>query len=135
MLVDSPRRSSQAAFFLLLAALISAASPAVILAHDFGGPTGPPPSPPPPPPCPGCCGGGGGSDPCGDPGGGCASSGSPVNFWDGSERHTSLDAQLPGYITILLSRIYDSSADYDSPMGYGWAHAYDYRVYRYPDGT
>jgi RHS repeat-associated protein len=36
---------------------------------------------------------------------------------------------------IRFERIYDNRVDYDSPLGYGWAHSYDMRVYRYPDGS
>lgn len=119
-----------------MAAMVALACMATsALAHDFGGPSGPGP-PPPPDGCPGCCGGGGGGgNPCNNGGPPCGSSGNPVNFWDGSERHTTTDVRLNGYIPITLDRIYDSRVDYDSPMGYGWAHSYDLRVFRYPDGT
>jgi RHS repeat-associated protein len=102
--------------------------------HDFGGNTGPG-GPPPGDGCPGCCGGGGGGNPCNPGGPPCGSSGNPVNFWDGSERHTATDVRILGFTSIELTRTYDSRVDYDSPLGYGWAPAYDLRVIRYPDGS
>ena len=127
-----PRR---AAIPLLLAILIALLGAGTARAHDFGGPTGPNP-PPPGDGCPGCCGGGGGGGgPCGAGGPGCGSPGDPVNTWDGSLRHTTIDASIPGLVPFQFTRIYDSEVDYDSPVGYGWSHSFDMRVYRYPDGT
>ena len=128
-----PRSKAVAILLALLMALGGTAQP--VLAHDFGGGTGPG-GPPPPDGCPGCCGGGGGGgDPCDGSGPGCGSSGGPVNFWDGAERHTTQDVLIAGYIPISFSRIYDSRIDYDSPVGYGWAHSYDMRLFQFPDGT
>ncbi|HET8946941.1 MAG TPA: DUF6531 domain-containing protein, partial [Candidatus Polarisedimenticolia bacterium] len=124
---------SGTSMLMLLAALAACLLlPGALWAHDFGGPTGPG-GPPPGDGCPGCCGGGGGGGPCGGPS--CGAPGDPVNTWDGSERHTTLDVNLPGHMPIRFERIYDSRVDYDSPLGYGWAHSYDMRVYRYPDGA
>ncbi len=121
-------------FLLLILALLCLLSSAA-RAHDFGGPTGPG-GPPPGDGCPNCCGGGGGGgDPCNPGGPGCGSSGNPVNFWDGSERHVITDVRVGGYVPIEFSRIYDSRVDYDSPVGYGWSHSYDIRLFKYPDGS
>lgn len=107
----------------------------LLLAHDFGGPTGPG-GPPPGDGCPGCCGGGGGGGggPCGG-GASCGGAGDPVNLWDGSERHSVVDVQFTSLVPFQFMRIYDSRVDYDSPLGYGWAHSFDMRVYGYPDGS
>src|SRR5260221_585553 len=123
---------------LLIVLVLALAAPlfaAVLLAHDFGGPTGPG-GPPPGDGCPGCCGGGGGGGgPCGGGGPSCGAPGDPVNVWDGSERHVTVDLHLSGFMPIEFSRTYDSRVDYDSPLGYGWAMSYDLRVYRFPDGS
>jgi RHS repeat-associated protein len=85
----------------------------------------PPPSPPPgqnPPPCGQnrCCGGGGGK---------------PVDFWNGREFLTHTDLELPGRVGIAIRRSYDSQAQFDSALGYGWSLNYFARIYEYVDGS
>jgi YD repeat-containing protein len=111
---------------MLLAACLVLALPTLpLLAHDFGGPTGPG-GPPPPDGCPTCCGGGG----CG----GCGGGGDPVNFWDGAERYYQTDFVFWGFLPVRFARGYDNRSTFDNPMGYGWSHSFDYRLYRFPDG-
>jgi len=36
---------------------------------------------------------------------------------------------------MQLVRFYDSRVEYDSPLGYGWDHVYNHRLFRFPDGS
>ena len=101
-----------------------------VQAHDFGG--GPPPGPPlprpplpPPPPCsppPGAC--------CPTSGGG-----GKVLYYTGAETFTRTDIEINGVFPINLTRKYDSQSQYDSPLGYGWSHNHDFRIYEYSDNS
>ena len=68
-----------------------------------------------------------------DPGQGSA--GDPVRLFTGELRHERRDLVVPGVFSIRILRRYDSQSDYDSPLGYGWSHNYDVRLYKYPDST
>jgi len=117
-------RSLRVSFLGLAFLLAIAVTPG--LAHDFGGPGGPG-GPPGGDGCPGCCGGGGGC-------GGCGGGGDPVNFWDGAERYYHTDFVLGGLFELSFARAYDSRSTLDTPLGYGWSHGFNHRLYRFPDG-
>ncbi len=61
--------------------------------------------------------------------------GGKVDFWSGQEFFTHTDLTLPGLMGIRVKRLYDSRADFDSALGYGWALNYFIRVYEYADGS
>ena len=62
-------------------------------------------------------------------------SGKPVDLWNGREFFTQTDLVLPGFIDIVIRRSYDSQAQFDSALGYGWALGYFMRLYEFPDGS
>ncbi len=76
---------------------------------------------PPPAPCP--------TNPDGDSG----KAGDPVEAFTGRFRYARTDLEINGVFPIRMTRIYDSQATYDSPLGYGWSFDYDLRLYEYPD--
>jgi len=112
----------------LLLAVIGAGLPGALSsaqAHDFGGgtnPNPPPPPPPPPPPCQEQC--------CPTP-----DTGKPVSPLDGAERMHETELRLAGVYPIVITRDYDSSSTYDTPLGYGWAFGHDRRLFEYADGS
>jgi RHS repeat-associated protein len=102
--------------------------------------TAPDSEPPPPPDPPPDCGSGSSGPPqeC-DPGSSseqdAACGGQKVNFWDGREQFSQTDLELPGIISIYMTRFYNSMSQYDSPLGFGWSLSYNERLYEYEDGT
>ncbi len=89
-----------------------------IWAGDNYTPNPTPDGPPPPPP-----------DDCDD------KSSQPISYYTGAERPNYTDMVVKGVFSIQFRRRYDSQATYDSPLGYGWAHNHDRRLYEYPDNT
>jgi RHS repeat-associated protein len=96
------------------------------------------------PPCQQMCcgfggggfGGGGGGWGSSGPGGfGGGSHGKPVLVWDGSERLSETDLVLKSTFPIRIVRRYNSAANYDSTLGYGWAFQHDRAVFEYPDSS
>ncbi|MCP4128267.1 MAG: hypothetical protein GY753_14575, partial [Gammaproteobacteria bacterium] len=59
----------------------------------------------------------------------------PINYFTGAERPKYTDLVVKGEYPINFGRRYDSQATYDSPMGYGWSHGHDRRLYEYPDNS
>ncbi|MCP3672235.1 MAG: hypothetical protein GY814_17745, partial [Gammaproteobacteria bacterium] len=59
----------------------------------------------------------------------------PINYFTGAERPKYTDLVVKGEYPINFGRRYDSQATYDSPMGYGWSHGHDKRLYEYPDNS
>lgn len=53
----------------------------------------------------------------------------------GAETFSRNDLTIGKLFPITLSRRYSSNTGYDSPLGYGWAHNYDKRLYVYGDGS
>jgi RHS repeat-associated protein len=99
------------------------------VAHDFGDNTtsGGPPDDPDPPPCQknaGQC--------CNDPG---SKAGDPIETHDGGFYASYADLTHGVVYPIRLVRHYDSRAEFDSALGYGWAFEHDKRLFKYPDGS
>ncbi|MEX2500550.1 MAG: RHS repeat-associated core domain-containing protein [Wenzhouxiangellaceae bacterium] len=63
------------------------------------------------------------------------SAGKPVSLWSGTEKYNETDVVFSGIYSIRITRSYDSSARYDSQLGYGWSFNHDRRVFEYPDDT
>ncbi len=61
--------------------------------------------------------------------------GKPVSLLSGVEYFRRTDLTIGSLFPITVTRQYDSSSAYDSPLGYGWALDYDKRLYTYPDGS
>lgn len=62
--------------------------------------------------------------------------GKPISLYSGMETYApSTDLTLGSLYPIVVTRSYNSSTSYDSPLGYGWAMNYDKRLYTYPDGS
>ena len=61
--------------------------------------------------------------------------GKPVSLLTGAESLQRTDLSLGNHFPIRIKRRYHSKSGYDSPLGYGWAHNYDKRIYTYPDGS
>lgn len=60
----------------------------------------------------------------------CFFTGHPVNVVNGSLVTTWTDFELPGPIPLAFTRRYRSSCcDRDSPLGHGWSHALDQRLW------
>lgn len=73
----------------------------------------------------------------------CFLTGHPVNVANGSVLTDGVDFELPGPLPVRLERNYNSNwYDRDSPLGFGWAHSLDQKVwlephavvYQTPDG-
>jgi len=64
-----------------------------------------------------------------------ALAGKPVSLLSGSETLRRTDLTLGSLFPIRVQRSYHGKSGYDSPLGYGWAHNYDKRLYTYPDGS
>lgn len=64
-----------------------------------------------------------------------AFAGKPVSLLSGSETIRRTDLTLGSLFPIRVQRSYHGKSGYDSPLGYGWAHNYDKRLYTYPDGS
>ncbi|ACM22016.1 RHS repeat protein [Geotalea daltonii FRC-32] len=60
--------------------------------------------------------------------------GKPISLVSGTESLSRVDLTL-GNFPIYIKRRYTSVSGYDSPLGYGWAHNYDKRLYTYADGS
>lgn len=63
------------------------------------------------------------------------SAGVPINPLSGVETFRRIDLSIGKQFPISVARRYNSNSSYDSPLGYGWAHNYDKRLYTYPDGS
>ena len=59
--------------------------------------------------------------------------GDPVSLYTGRFLYAQTDLRVDGVVPITMTRYYDSRSRYDSPLGYGWTHPYDMRVFEYPD--
>jgi len=119
----------------LVGALFTLLWSATALAHDFGGgttPNGPPDSPN---NCPSgnCCRGGGGNG--GGPGFGGSGVGDPIWTYNGTLHLRYVDLEIGASFPIRLARDYDSKAEYDTAVGYGWSFEHDRRLFEYPDGS
>ena len=66
---------------------------------------------------------------------GLATAGKPISLGSGAETFSRTDLTLGSLYPITLQRRYNSRSQYDSQVGYGWAHNYDKRLYTYPDGS
>ena|GEM_PF-188420 len=73
----------------------------------------------------------------------CFLTGHPVNVANGCVLTDGVDFEIPGPLPVRLERNYNSNwFDRDSPLGYGWAHSLDQKVwlephavvYQTPDG-
>ncbi len=123
------------ALLAILTFLAVAGVPATVHAHDFGGNSQPnPPDPPPdnPPckkPCPCACDGPG-NPPFSGP-----NVGHPINTLTGAERITATDIEMQSIFPIAIRRHYDSRAQFDTALGYGWSFEFDRRLFEYPDGS
>jgi len=62
-----------------------------------------------------------------------AVAGKPVSLLTGAENMKRIDLQLGQFFPITIKRTYHSNSAYDSPLGYGWGHSFDKRLYIYPD--
>ena len=81
-------------------------------------------------PCGGCdCSGGNSTD------FGGASVADPIWTKDGSLHLSYTDITLGAVLPIQVVRNYDSRAEYDSAVGYGWSFSHDQRLFEYPDGS
>lgn len=81
-------------------------------------------------PCGGCdCGGGNSTGFAG------ASVADPIWTKDGSLHLSYADIAIGAVFPIQIVRNYDSRAEYDSAVGYGWSFAHDQRLFEYPDGS
>jgi len=58
-----------------------------------------------------------------------------VLLYTGAETFRRTDMVVNGIFPIIFARKYDSRSTYDSPLGYGWSHTHNFRVYEYPDGS
>ncbi len=65
----------------------------------------------------------------------CGKGGDPVDGFTGRFTHTQVDLVVDGVYPIRFVRRYDSQSEYDSPLGYGWTHGYDVRLFEYTDGS
>jgi RHS repeat-associated protein len=61
--------------------------------------------------------------------------GKPFSPLTGKEFFEHLDLEVPGVFPIEMVRRYDSASSYQSPLGYGWAFTYDWRLFEYSDGS
>lgn len=61
--------------------------------------------------------------------------GKPISLLSGIETFNRTDLSLGNLSLITVTRNYDSSSGYNSPLGYGWGLNYDKRLYTYPDGS
>lgn len=61
--------------------------------------------------------------------------GKPISLLSGIEYFTRTELTVGSLFPITVTRSYDSSSGYDSPLGYGWGLNYDKRLYTYPDGS
>ena len=61
--------------------------------------------------------------------------GDPIWTYDGSLHLSYTDLTVGRNFPIKVSRSYDSRSEYDSAIGYGWAFAFDRRLFEYPDGS
>ncbi len=68
-------------------------------------------------------------------GSGKSTAGKPVNLFTGSETLSRTDLTIGTLHPITVQPRYNSTAVYDSPLGYGWALNYDKRLYTYPGGS
>src|SRR5262249_37794914 len=60
----------------------------------------------------------------------CLLTGHPVDIATGRVFTSQTDFELPGRVPIEFTRTYDSSAiDYEGPLGRGWMHPYDRRLW------
>ncbi|MDR6841213.1 BPSL0067 family protein [Pseudoxanthomonas sacheonensis] len=81
-------------------------------------------------PCGGCdCGGGNSTGFAG------ASVADPIWTKDGSLHLSYADIAIGAVFPIQIVRNYDSRAEYDSAVGYGWSFEHDQRLFEYPDGS
>lgn len=81
-------------------------------------------------PCGGCdCGGGNSTGFAG------ASVADPIWTKDGSLHLSYTDIAVGAVFPIQIVRNYDSRAEYDSAVGYGWSFMHDQRLFEYPDGS
>ena len=63
----------------------------------------------------------------------CFLTGHPVNVANGAVITDGVDAELPGPIPVRLERNYNSNwYDRDSPLGWGWSHSLDQKVWIEP---
>ena len=61
--------------------------------------------------------------------------GKPISLHSGAESMKRTDLTIGTLFPISIERSYHSKSGYDSPLGYGWAHNYDKRLYTYADGS
>ena len=61
--------------------------------------------------------------------------GGEISLFDGSESFTTVDLIVQGIFPIIISRTYNSRSTYDTPLGYGWDHQYNTRLFTYSDGS
>lgn len=100
--------------------LLLVLQPMFLSAHDFGGTTNPGRAP--------------GQDLARDSKKNQRTGGA-ISLFDGSETCSEVDLEILGYFPILFSRTYDSRSTYDTPLGYGWDHNYNIRLFTYADGS
>jgi len=64
----------------------------------------------------------------------CFFTGHPVNVATGTVSTSATDLELPGAIPLVFAREYDSNwCDRDSPLGFGWSHTLDQKVWHERD--
>lgn len=67
------------------------------------------------------------------PNGACFFTGHPVNVATGTVSTAACDVELHGAVPLRFAREYDSNwAARDSPVGFGWSHSLDQRVWSEP---
>lgn len=64
-----------------------------------------------------------------------SSVGDPIWTYNGSLYLRYTDLSVGRNYPIHVTRMYDSQSEYDSAIGYGWAFAFDRRLFEYPDGS
>lgn len=67
-------------------------------------------------------------DPCDPPCDPCTSTGSPVYFNDGNLIYRQIDFQIPGPMSIEVSRIYNAKDDRKGLFGHGWTLNYEMKL-------
>ncbi len=103
-----------------LMAILIGIQPAILSAHDFGGTSVPGSAP---------------ADQMDRDRQKNQTAGGKVSLFDGSESFDTTDLTVNGIYPIAITRRYDSHSTYDSPLGYGWDHPYNIRLFTYADGS
>ncbi|HJT74226.1 MAG TPA: DUF6531 domain-containing protein, partial [Chitinophaga sp.] len=63
----------------------------------------------------------------------CRTIGDPVDPSSGRMMVNAEDFTLPGPIPLVWKRFYDTTSEYEGPLGYGWHHQYDWELEVLPE--